>query len=200
MDAPAARPRTPSRLAVAPARVAAALTLVLLVVGCSGSRAGHRSDPAGAARRTGPPASPGAVSSLGSVTRTPCALLTRAEAERAAGQPLGPALQNAEPAECTFATSDSQASVILDVGTWEGISRVLRAVKTGAGTGLAKVAVAGLGDEAFALSGRGGTPILYVRKGAKGFVLSVSGPNVDALPDHGLAKAKVLAQAIAKRL
>ncbi|PZS34517.1 MAG: hypothetical protein DLM59_04590 [Pseudonocardiales bacterium] len=200
MDAQPTMRRVPLR----PAAVLTGLTILALLAGagCSGSTSHRGSGPSSSTSATaGPGASkPGPVSSLGSVTRTPCALITKSEAERAAGQPLGPALENADPAECTYAASDSTASVVLDVGTWAGIARVLAAVKTGAATGLQKVALPGVGDDATALSGRGGTPILYVRKGKKGFVLSISGPEVDDLPDGGLAQATTLAVAIAARL
>ena len=55
------------------------------------------------------------------------------------------------------------------------------------------IAISGVGDEALNLNGEGGPSLLYVRKGGEGFLLNLSGTNIDHLPDHGLALEKALA-------
>jgi hypothetical protein len=42
--------------------------------------------------------------------------------------------------------------------------------------------------------------VLYVRKGSSGFLLTMNGPNIDSLADHGLAKEEALAALILPRL
>lgn len=49
-----------------------------------------------------------------------------------------------------------------------------------------------MGDEALNLNGSNGSN-LYVRKGARGFLLVLNGPKIDHLADHGLEREKVLA-------
>ena len=41
--------------------------------------------------------------------------------------------------------------------------------------------------------------VLYVRKGNEGFLLTLNGPKLDALPDHGLAAEMILAQRVMDR-
>ena len=67
------------------------------------------------------------------------------------------------------------------------------------GNGASPAAVSGVGDEALNLNGSNGS-LLYVRKGSSGFLLTMNGPNIDSLADHGLAKEEVLAALILPRL
>ena len=61
------------------------------------------------------------------------------------------------------------------------------------------MAIRGVGDEALNLNGAGGPSVLYVRKGSEGFILNLSGTNIDHLPDHGLSLQKELALKIIAR-
>lgn len=84
------------------------------------------------------------------------------------------------------------AGASLTVGSWESVRNAATSGKA------VPVAIGGVGDEALNLRDSNGS-ILYVRKGSEGFLLEVHGPNVDPLPDRGLAAEKVLATKILAR-
>ena len=107
--------------------------------------------------------------------RKPCDLLTRPDAEAAAGQPL------------------PQNDTNLTVGSWD-------AVKNAATSGAHQpLAISGVGDEALNLNGGGSGSMLYVRRGEEGFIVEAHGPKIDPLPDHGLAAEKQLALKVLAR-
>jgi hypothetical protein len=60
--------------------------------------------------------------------------------------------------------------------------------------------VAGVDDEALNLRVTGSGSVLYVRKGNRGCLPTVSGPNIDSASDQGLAKEEHLAALILPRL
>jgi hypothetical protein len=177
---------------------------LLLCVGlaaCSASvsptstAAGGAQSPAGASASdvTGATATPvGAGAS--SDASAPCALVTQAEAEDAVGQPLTAGVENAPLGMCTYNSSDLAAGVQLTVGSWDSMAAAAH------GNGADLTAVTGVGDEALNLNGPDGPSLLYVRKGSTGFLLTMEGPNIDSLPDHGLAKEEALAALILPRL
>jgi|ERR1022692_559988 hypothetical protein len=170
-------------------RTIASVTLAaaggLMLAACGGSAA-----PAA-------PAAPAAGSSVtaGAAGRSadPCSLLTQSEVSTAVGQPLGTGKKTALPGDCQWATADFSAAVSVTVGDWS-------AWKTAATSGSHQpVSVPGIGDGALNINGANGS-LLYVRKGSIGFLVTINGPHIDSLRDHGLAQEKVLAAAILGRL
>jgi hypothetical protein len=123
-------------------------------------------------------------------TRDACALLTRPDAEVAVGQPLPQnTTRNLALGMCDYNAADFSAGVSVTVGSWESI-------KNAATSGNPRPdAISGIGDEALNLNGSNGSS-LYVRKGDEGFLLTLNGPKIDSLPDHGLAAETVLAQKV----
>ena len=121
----------------------------------------------------------------------PCSLLTQAEVDTAAGQPLGAGKQTSTLDDCGWGNNDFSASVDVSVSDWAGV----KYAATANGTKAPPPAAAGIGDEAYYYEG-----LLYVRKGDAGFLLSVGWPEINKEPDYGLAKATVLAQAVLGRL
>ncbi len=117
-----------------------------------------------------------------------CALLTRAEAEAAVGQPLTTGTEIAALGSCDYTTADFTAGVGYTVSSWESINNAAHS------SGHKPPAVNGIGDEAYFGVG------LSVRKGSKGFLISMNGPKVDTLPDQGLAKQKAVAALMLPRL
>ena len=124
----------------------------------------------------------------------PCSLLTQAEVDTAVGQPLGAGKQTLTLQDCQWTTSDFTAGVDVTVSDWTGIKNAATANGTKTAT-----SISGVGDEALNLNGSNGS-LLYVRKGAEGFLLTINGPHIDGTPDHGLAQEKVLAKAVLGRL
>ncbi|MDQ6658649.1 MAG: DUF3558 domain-containing protein [Actinomycetota bacterium] len=120
----------------------------------------------------------------------PCSLLTQAEVDAAVGQRLGPGKQTTALDDCQWTTSDFTAGVSVSVSDWQAIKAAATA------NGHTPRSVPGVGDEA--LTNGGG--LLYVRRGNGGFLLTINGSHVDALPDQGLAQEKVLATAVLGRL
>jgi hypothetical protein len=91
--------------------------------------------------------------------------------------------------ECDYLTADFFGAT-LRVGDWNDISY-------GVTHGSQKpVSISGVGDEALNLVIPNQGSDLFVRKGARGFHLGLSGPHIDGSPDHGLEKEKILAQKI----
>ena len=126
-------------------------------------------------------------------SRKACDLLTRADAEGAAGQPLPQKTENITLGMCGYSTADFSSSADITVGSWESIK--------GAATGGSHQphGVSGIGDEALSFGGRGLGP-LYVRKGEEGFLLDVNGPKIDPMAEaDALAIHKELAQKILNR-
>jgi hypothetical protein len=133
----------------------------------------------------------GRAAGTGAGAAGPCTLLTQAEAVAAVGQALTAGVENDPLGMCTYASSDFAAGVT--VGSWDSM------VTAAHGNGASPAAVSGVGDEALNLNGSNGS-LLYVRKGSSGFLLTMNGPNIDSLADHGLAKEEVHAALILPRL
>lgn len=184
--------------------VLAAGAVVLLcfgLVACSGSTSAT-SAPAATAQSpgvapassaVGPSTAPvGASGGTGAGAASPCTLLTQAEAVAAVGQALTAGVENVPLGVCTYASSDFAAGVDLTVGSWDSM------VAAAHGNGASPAPVSGVGDEALNLNGSNGS-LLYVRKGSSGFLLTMNGPNIDSLADHGLAKEEALAALILPR-
>lgn len=126
-------------------------------------------------------------------TGNECSLLTQADVDAAVGQPLGKGKSDAALGTCQWSTSDFVADVDITVSDWA-------AIKTAAtGGSKSPVSVPGVGDEALNLNGSNGS-LLYVRKGSQGFLITINGPKIDSLPDHGLAKETILAAAVLDHL
>jgi hypothetical protein len=117
----------------------------------------------------------------------PCGLLTRAEASAADGQPLAAGAEDTVLGSCSYLAPDF-SGVTFTVSSWKAITDAAH------GNGHTPPAVSGVGDEAYFGVG------LSVRKGTDGFLLEMSGPDIDALPDHGLAKQKATADLMLPRL
>ena len=118
--------------------------------------------------------------------RVACDLLVRADAEAAVGQPLPQTTNNLTLGLCDFNAADFSAGASLTVNSWDSIKAAASSGKT------APVAITGVGDEALNLNGSNGSN-LYVRRGDEGFLLTLNGPKIDHLADHGLAQEKGLA-------
>lgn len=115
----------------------------------------------------------------------PCSLLTQAQVDTAAGQPLGAGKANVPLGDCSWSSSDFSANVDVTVSTWSAIKTAATA------NGHTPTSLSGVGDEAL-----DNGPLLSVRKGHTGFLLVLGGPTIDSAADHGLAQEKVLATAI----
>ncbi|MDQ6891736.1 MAG: hypothetical protein M3167_03540 [Acidobacteriota bacterium] len=186
---------TATRLSREPSRwigVAFTLSLFVVLVGCGGGS--KTSSNAAASTASGSPAAsehpgdPAATNEMlrGIVTsRKACDLLKRPDAEAAVGQPLPQNTVNITLGMCDYNAADFSAGASVTVGSWES-------VKGAATAGAQPVAIAGVGDEALNLNSSNGS-ILYVRRGNEGFLLSLHGPKIDPLPDHGLVQEKELA-------
>ena len=125
--------------------------------------------------------------------RKPCEYMARADAEAAVGQPLPKTTENIPLRMCDYNTPEFYGAS-LTVSSWESIKNTA----TSHGTRQPAV-IAGVGDEALNLNGSNGS-LLYVRKGDQGFLLTLNGPNIDHLPDHGLELEKTLALKILPNL
>ena len=173
-----------------------ALLAALALAGCgsesTANKAGAESPTASAATQAVDAATqPDSQVQVGSASadRKPCEYMARADAEAAVGQPLPKTTENIPLGMCDYNTPEFYGAS-LTVSSWESI-------KTAA-TSDAKhqpTAIAGVGDEALNLGG-----LLYVRKGDQGFLLTLNGPNIDHLPDHGLELEKTLALKILPNL
>ena len=177
--------------------VASALAAGLLLAGCNGTAKTHSAelDPGAAqasATRSGGSAAGAAVKPAAS-TNDSCALLTQAEVDTAVGQPLGAGKPVLPTGSCLWATSDFAAGVNITVANWTGLKAAAH------GDGATPTSVSGVGEEALNLNSSNGS-ILYVRKGDGGFLITINGPHVDGLADHGFAQEKVLGTAAVGRL
>lgn len=133
------------------------------------------------------------VNSIGSA-RKPCEYMARADAEAAVGQPLPKTTEIIPLGMCDYTTAEFYAAS-LTVSDWEGIKRAA----TSRGPQHQPTAISGVGDEALNLNGSEGSN-LYVRKGDRGFLLTLNGPHIDHLADHGLEREKTLALKILPNL
>lgn len=116
----------------------------------------------------------------------PCEFMARADAEAAVGQALPQTTENIPLKMCDYNAEGFAAGASLTMGEWDSIKGAAtsgRAVPTPIG---------GVGDEALNLNGSNGSN-LYVRKGDQGFLLTLNGPKIDGLADHGLSQEKDLA-------
>lgn len=120
-------------------------------------------------------------------SRNACKLLTRADAESAVGQPLPQnTVANEVQGMCDYNAADFTAGASITLGDWQSIEAAAKSGKT------TPTQISGVGDEALGLGGSNGAT-LYVRRGDEGFLISLNGPNIDHLPDHGMALEKALA-------
>ena len=119
--------------------------------------------------------------------RNPCEYMKREDAEAAVGLALPKTNEIIPLGMCDY-TSPEFYGAALTVGDWEGI----KGAATSGGAARPPTAISGVGDEALNLNGSNGSN-LYVRKGGRGFLLTMNGPQIDRLPDHGLEREKVLA-------
>jgi hypothetical protein len=80
--------------------------------------------------------------------------------------------------------------------SWTKLINALHAAK------LKQTPVSGIGDQASSVLSQTGVgyPAVVVRQGAIGFEVSLHGPKILALSDHGLAKEEALATPILSRL
>ena len=180
----------------------AVVVLCIVLAACSGSTSatlaptggGQSSAVAPASTRVAPSApAVGTSSGPGNGAAHPCALLTQTEAVAAIGQDLNAGVEDVRLGTCAFNSSDFAAGISLTVGDWDSIKAAATAGKT------APTTVSGVGDEALNLNGSNGS-LLYVRKGGTGILITMNGPSVDSLADHGLAKEEALARLILPRL
>jgi Protein of unknown function (DUF3558) len=175
-----------------------ALTLLLGACSSASTPAPAAATSGAPSAATGQPSIPPAVGPTGAATGgtgDPCSLLTQAEVDTAAGQPLGPGAQAGALDDCQWSNSDFSGSVELEVGDWTAI----KAESLGSGATL--TAVPGVGDEAWTFNAAGNAAQLYVRKGTTGFKLLLGGGQyIGSLADLGLAQEKALAAAVLGRL
>jgi hypothetical protein len=130
---------------------------------------------------------PGQAGTVTTTSKSPCELLLRADAEAAVGQPLPQADMMPAPNDCNYYATGFSAAVEFSVNTWADL-------EFSANAGMVKpVAISGIGDEALNIQSVSFGSTLYVRKGSDGFLLVLSGPTIDQLPDRGLAQEKILA-------
>jgi hypothetical protein len=122
----------------------------------------------------------------GGTARKPCEAMARADAEAAVGLPLPKTTENVPLGMCDYMTAEFYGAS-LTVGEWESMKTAAQG-----GTGSRPPTVlTGVGDEAL---NRG--PMIYVRKGDRGFLLHLNGPEIDHSPDRGLERTKTLAAKI----
>lgn len=187
-------------------RVALAAGAALLCTGlgaCSGTSAtavtapgaqksGTSTSPGTSAPATSP-ASPSPTAGTATGPSHPCALLDQAEAVSSVGEPLGPRVESAQgtAGTCLYKSGNDSAFVALTVTSWDALKSF--AHRSGA------TSVSSVGDEALTFTDAAGSQ-LVVRSGSVGFRLLIHGPNIDSLPDHGLAKEKALTALILPRL
>ena len=123
----------------------------------------------------------------GVASKKPCEYMARADAEAAVEVKLPGTTEQIELGQCQY-TSPEFYGAALTVSSWDS-------VKTAAMAGHPKP-VSGVGDEALF----GGDGSLYVRKGDRGFLISINSPVVDHSADKGLAKATTLALTILAKM
>ena len=136
--------------------------LVVVVVAASAcSSATTPSDDAGAA-----PSTPGNTTTSG---KSPCLLLTRADAEAAVGAPLSKNVERKELGSRQSTTANFAAGASLTVSSWDAVK------KAEASQNEKPLAVSGVGDEAYS----NGPDLFFVRHGAEGFLLMLHRPGID---------------------
>jgi hypothetical protein len=154
-------------------RIPCTVLCLSVVVGChdSSSKPEQKSEPGAA----------------GVATKKPCEYMARADAEAAIELKLPQTNEGTPPGECDYTTAEFYGAA-LTMGDWEGVKKAASAGKS--------QPVSGVGDEALFKTGG----LIYVRKGDRGFLLSINGPVVDHSADRGLAKAKTLALTILAKM
>jgi hypothetical protein len=162
-----------------------ALGLVTLVAGAATACGSSTSAPAGGNTAANGGGGTGAGASA-TPNKSPCELLTGAEAEAALGQPLIQNDKNVALGMCDYNAADFSAGASLTVSGWTEI----KAAATSGNS--VPVAISGVGDEALNLNGSNGS-LLYVRRQSQGFLLDLHGPTIDHTTDHGLAQEEALA-------
>jgi hypothetical protein len=171
----------------------AALFGLLFSAACGGSGTATENEGAGGRANGGAGAASGhggtGSGAPATSTKSPCELLTRAQAEAAVGQPLPQNDENTPLGMCDYNAADFSAGASLTLGGWTEI----KAAATG-GNGV-PVAISGVGDEALNLNGSNGS-LLYVRRQSQGFLLVLNGPTIDHAADHGLAQEEGLAREV----
>ncbi len=140
---------------------------VLLVAGCAASSVPPAGGSVGGAARSAAPSGPGGQGP----SKDACTLLTRAEVEKALGEPVTGEGDSSGAGHCewTAAANDGSDTLNLDLDAPD----VLKQVVTGNGGGgtVPTESVGGVGDEAIYANG---LKILYVRKGTSGFTIQIA--------------------------
>jgi hypothetical protein len=129
-------------------------------------------------------------------TRSPCDLLTRADAEAAVGAALPKNSSNQALGSCGYSSADFSEGAELTTGEWDSI-------KTAATSGVRQPAqVGGVGDEGLYFTGQEtGAGPLYVRHGGEGILLVLNGSKIDHMAGaEALAVEKSLALKILARM
>jgi hypothetical protein len=178
--------RSSSRIPLKVMSLVAGILTAATLAGCGSGTPASTAGSAGTTFAASPPDSLG-LPQLANAGRSPCEYMRRADAEAAVGQALPNTTEHAALGMCDYITPDFYGAS-LTVGDWGSI-------KGAATSGDARhqpAAISGVGDEALNLNGSNGSN-LYVRKGDRGFLLTLNGPNVDGLPDLGLEREKTLA-------
>ncbi len=162
----------------------------LLLTGCAASSApAAGGSVSGGAQRTGA----GGVAT----GKDACTLLTRAEVEKALGEPATGEGTSSGAGHCewTAAANDGSDTVNLDLDDAD----VLKQVVTGNGGGgtVPTESISGVGDEAIYANG---LKILYVRKGTTGFTIQIATVAALAAQTSEKDNAVTLAQAVLGRL
>jgi hypothetical protein len=148
----------------------------------AGSRADKAGDPAANDARL----RASAIANGIITARDACDLFARSDAEASVGQPLPQTTKNITLGQCDYNAADFSAGAAVTVGSWESIRGAATSGKAMPAT------IAGVGDEALNLNGSNGSN-LYVRRGDKGFLLTLHGPKINSLHDHGLTLEQALA-------
>jgi len=197
ITAPPARP-TQLRLVLA----AGATALLCTGLGaCSGTSvkpvaaAGAVQNSATSAGPSAPATSATSPPAAGTATAPghPCALLSQAEAVSSVGEPLDPGVESVQgtAGTCLYKSGNDSAFVTLTVTNWEALKPI--AQRRGA------IPVSSIGDEALSFTDAAGSQLL-VRKDSTGVRILIHGPDIDSLPDRGLAKEEALARLLVPRL
>jgi hypothetical protein len=186
------------------ALAAGATALICTSLGaCTGTSAKAGAAP-GTAQKSGAPASSGVPApatspasppqaGIATAGSHPCALLHQSEAVRSVGEPLGRGVESAQGTArtCLYKSGNNSTFVAVTVASWDAMKSF--AQHSGA------VSVSNVGDEALSFTDAAGSQ-LFVRRGSAGVRLLIHGPNIDSLPDHGLAKEEGLAALLLPRL
>jgi hypothetical protein len=147
-----------------------------------------------AAPSTAAVASPGAA---GTGSSDPCALLTQTDVSAAIGGPVdtGTPKSHAGAGSCVYDSTDgANAGGLIAIASWQEVTDNVKVNR------ITLSPLSGLGDQAFTGFAGAGFPALVVRQGNVGFEISIHGPHITSLTDHGLSKAEDLARLVLSRL